>query len=160
MFSVVEANLSLPNHGEALLVLLSEYAMDPMGGGAPLAEHVRNKLLSALQARTTTHAILAFENEHPVGLIISFEGFSTFACQPVLNLHDVVVSMPYRGKGVLRLMLNKLEEIARQLDCCKLTMEVLEGNHHAMAAYATHGFAAYELDPAMGQAVFWQKKLG
>lgn len=160
MFSVVEADLSLPSHGEALLVLLSEYAMDPMGGGEPLAEHVRNNLLSALQQRASTHVVLAFDGEHPAGLIISFEGFSTFACQPVLNLHDVVVSLPYRGQGVLRLMLAKLEVMARQLDCCKLTMEVLEGNRHAMAAYAAHGFAAYELDPAMGKAVFWQKKLG
>lgn len=160
MFSVVEANLSLPHHGEALLSLLSEYAMDPMGGAEPLAEHVRNHLLNALQQRASTHVVLAFDGEHPIGLIISFEGFSTFACQPLLNLHDVVVSLPYRGQGVLRLMLDKLDVIARQLGCCKLTMEVLEGNRHAMAAYATHGFAAYELDPAMGKAVFWQKKLG
>ena len=159
MFTVVEANLSLPNHGEALLALLSEYAMDPMGGGVPLDERVRNKLLSALQERTNMHAVLAFEGEHPVGLIISFEGFSTFSCQPLLNLHDVIVSSTYRGKGVLRLMFKKIEEIAQQLDCCKLTLEVLEGNHHAISAYAAHGFAAYELDPGMGKAVFWQKKL-
>jgi GNAT superfamily N-acetyltransferase len=69
------------------------------------------------------------------------------------------VSQPYRGKGVFKLMLQQVESIARQLGCCKLTMEILEGNQHAMAAYKAHGFAGYELDPSMGKAVFWQKKL-
>jgi len=160
MLTAVEADLTLPAHGLALIQLLNEYAMDPMGGAEPLSDHVKNNLLTELQKRPTTRAVLAFDGEIPAGLIISFEGFSTFACQPLLNLHDVVVSQPYRGKGVFRLMLQRLEEIALGLDCCKLTMEILEGNRHAMAAYRAHGFAGYELDPAMGKAVFWQKKLG
>jgi len=160
MLTVVEANLTLPAHGQALMQLLNEYALDPMGGAEPLSEHVKNNLLPALQKRPITWAVLAFDGAIPAGLIISFEGFSTFACQPLLNLHDVVVSQPYRGKGVFKLMLQQLEEIAQRLGCCKLTMEILEGNRHAMAAYRAHGFAGYELDPAMGKAVFWQKKLG
>jgi GNAT superfamily N-acetyltransferase len=163
MLTVVEANLAVAAHGQALLQLLNEYAMDPMGGGEPLSDRVKNNLLAQLQQRPTARAVLAFDGEAdagiPAGLIICFEGFSTFACQPLLNLHDVVVSQSYRGKGVLKLMLQKLESIAHELGCCKLTMEVLEGNQHAMAAYKAHGFAGFELDPAMGKAVFWQKKL-
>ncbi|MFI4941355.1 MAG: GNAT family N-acetyltransferase [Burkholderiales bacterium] len=159
MLTVVEANLANPAHAAALLQLLNEYAMDPMGGGEPLTDHVKDNLLPQLQQRPAARCILAFDGEVPAGLIICFEGFSTFACQPLLNLHDVVVSGPYRGKGVFKLMLHKLESIARDLGCCKLTMEILEGNRHAMAAYQAHGFAGYELDPTMGKAVFWQKKL-
>ena len=51
------------------------------------------------------------------------------------------------------------EELARELGCCKLTLEVLEGNAKAQAAYKSLGYAGYELDPAMGKALFWQKKL-
>ena len=159
MYTVVEANLAIPAHAAALLQLLNEYAMDPMGGGEPLPEHVKTNLLPALQQRSKARSVLAFDGDVPAGLIICIEGFSTFACQPLLNLHDVVVSAPYRGKGVFKLMLQQVEAIARDLGCCKLTMEILEGNRHAMAAYQAHGFAGYELDPAMGKAVFWQKKL-
>ena len=159
MITAVEADLSLPAHGQALMHMLNEYAMDPMGGAEPLSDYVRANLLQQLQQRSITHAVLAFDGDTPAGLIISFEGFSTFAGKPLLNLHDVVVSQSYRGKGVFKLMLQQLEVIAQRLGCCKLTMEILEGNRHAMAAYKAHGFAGFELDPAMGQAVFWQKKL-
>lgn len=159
MFTVVEANLANPLHASALLQLLNEYAMDPMGGGEPLSDHVKSSLLPQLQKRPTARSVLAFDGAVPAGLIICFEGFSTFACQPLLNLHDVVVSAPYRGKGVFKLLLQQVEAIARDLGCCKLTMEVLEGNRHAMAAYQAHGFSGYELVPEMGNAVFWQKKL-
>jgi len=159
MLTVVEANLANPKHAQALLQLLNEYAMDPMGGAEPLTDHVKANLVSQLQQRPTARSVLAFDGEVPVGLIICFEGFSTFACRPLLNLHDVVVSQPYRGKGVFKLLLQQVEKIARDLGCCKLTMEVLEGNRHAKAAYQAHGFTGYELVEEMGNAVFWQKKL-
>ncbi|MDU0356030.1 GNAT family N-acetyltransferase [Paraglaciecola aquimarina] len=56
-------------------------------------------------------------------------------------------------------MLQKVEQIARQKDCCKITLEVLEGNEVAKNAYLKHGFAGYELDPEQGKAMFWQKVL-
>ncbi|MFT5635935.1 MAG: hypothetical protein ACI89T_001390 [Cognaticolwellia sp.] len=40
-----------------------------------------------------------------------------------------------------------------------MTLEVLEGNKVAKNAYQKVGFGSYVLDPEMGQAVFWQKKL-
>jgi hypothetical protein len=36
---------------------------------------------------------------------------------------------------------------------------VLEGNTIAMAAYRSLGFEGYQLDPALGKALFWEKKL-
>ncbi|MNW03855.1 hypothetical protein D3C71_1998490 [compost metagenome] len=56
-------------------------------------------------------------------------------------------------------MLQVVEGIARERGACKLTMEVLSGNHSALRAYAREGFAAYALDPQMGQAQFLQKLL-
>ncbi len=157
--TVVTADLALPAHAEALITLLDHYAHDPMGGGDGLSEHVKVNLVQALRQRPTAHVVLAFDGAIPAGMIISFEGFSTFSCQPLLNLHDVVVHQDYRGQGVFRLLLTQLEVIARQIGCCKLTMEILEGNQAALTAYRANGFAGYELDPAMGKAIFWQKKL-
>jgi len=93
------------------------------------------------------------------GLINCFEGLSTFLCKPLLNIHDVVVTSIHRGERLLARMLRKVEEIAVDRGCCKLTLEVLEGNTLAQAAYRSAGFLGYELDPKQGRAMFWEKKL-
>jgi GNAT superfamily N-acetyltransferase len=156
---ILKANLASPEHAQALVQLMSEYALDPMGGGEPLPDHVQRNLADELRKRPTVHVILAFVERQPAGLAVCMEGFSTFACKPLLNIHDMVVAEPYRGRGLSKALLAKAEEIALELGCCKLTLEVLEGNHVAQAAYRSVGFAGYELDPAMGKAMFWQKKL-
>lgn len=158
MFNIIEADLSAPAHAEALVQLLNEYASGQMGGGEPLSDYVKQNLAAELHKRPTARAVLAFDGNTPAGLIICIEGFSTFLCKPLLNIHDVIVSEAYRGKGLFRLMLAKVESIAHQRGCCKLTLEVLEGNEPALMAYKANGFAGYELDPKMGRAVFWQKK--
>ncbi|RMM86761.1 Acetyltransferase, GNAT family [Pseudomonas savastanoi pv. glycinea] len=61
--------------------------------------------------------------------------------------------------GISQKMLLKVEEIARQRGCCKLTLEVLEGNEVAQGAYRKLGFDNYQLSPEMGRAMFWQKAL-
>ncbi|MGV8894783.1 MAG: GNAT family N-acetyltransferase [Burkholderiaceae bacterium] len=159
MVEVVTANLALPKHADALIALMSDYSRDPMGGGNALPDHVKTNLAAELHKRATAHVILAFVDGAPAGLVVCFEGFSTFACKPLLNIHDVVVTQKHRKNGVCKRMLQQVEAIARQLGCCKLTLEVLEGNHPAQAAYSAFGFASYVLDPKMGKAVFWQKKL-
>jgi ribosomal protein S18 acetylase RimI-like enzyme len=159
MIEIIEAALTEPEHAAALIRLMDEYAHDPMGGGTGLSDYAKEHLVTALGKRHNAHVILALIDSTAVGLMICFEGFSTFACKPLLNIHDVIVSKDYRGQGLSKLMLEKAEAIARTLDCCKLTLEVLEGNHTAQAAYRAAGFAAYELDPAMGKALFWQKTL-
>ena len=52
-----------------------------------------------------------------------------------------------------------VETLARERGACKLTLEVLSSNHPAMALYKDIGFAPYQLDPAMGQALFLQRLL-
>lgn len=157
---VIVADLASPSHAAAVVNLLDEYARDEMGGGVPLSEHVRANLVPELRRRPGALAVLAFVDGEPAGLAICIEGFSTFACQPLLNVHDVVVHRTYRGRGLARLLLEKAEAVARERGCCKLTLEVLEGNHHAQAVYRACGYAGYELNPRMGRALFWQKKLG
>lgn len=159
MVEVVEADLSLPAHAEALTELMDAYAKDPMGGGQSLSNYVKANLPTELSKRKSAHVILAFVDAKPAGLIVCLEGFSTFACKPLLNIHDVIVASPYRGRGLSKLLLQKAEAIAVELGCCKLTLEVLEGNHVAQAAYKAFGFSGYELDPQMGKALFWEKKL-
>jgi GNAT superfamily N-acetyltransferase len=159
MEEILLADLSLPSHGETIIYLLNEYAKDEMGGGTELLIFVKNNLVSELKKRQGVYIILAFVDGQPAGLVNCFEGFSTFACKPLLNIHDVFVIADYRGRGISKKMLNKAEEIALGLGCCKLTLEVLEGNTIAQGAYKSCGYSGYELNPTMGRAMFWQKTL-
>jgi GNAT superfamily N-acetyltransferase len=159
MEEILIADLSIPSHASALVYLLNEYAKDDMGGGAELPEFVKTNLAAELRKRQGAHIALAFVDGAPAGMAVCFEGFSTFACKPLLNVHDLIVAHAYRGQGLSKRLLAKAEEIAIRLGCCKLTLEVLEGNAVAQAAYKACGFAGYELDPKMGKAMFWQKKL-
>lgn len=159
MIEVVDAELSRPAHAQAVVRLLNEYALDAMGGGRELPTQTRDNLVDELRKREAARVVLGMVDGEPAGLLIAFEGFSTFACRPLLNVHDVVVSRPYRGRGLSTRMLERIEAIARDAGCCKLTLEVLEGNRVAQNAYRAFGFAGYELDPEMGRALFWEKKL-
>ncbi len=159
MIEIIQADLSQTRHASALVELLDAYARDPMGGGQPLAESTRRNLAAELHKRQDAVSFLAFAGERPVGLVNCFEGFSTFNCRPLLNIHDVVVMDGYRGQGIARQLLQQVEAHARARGCCKLTLEVLEGNRPAQAAYLSAGFAGYELDPVTGRALFWEKKL-
>lgn len=160
MIEILEVNPLNPVHAEAIVQLMDEYARDPMGGGQPLSEAVKINLPIALSNRSNAYIILALDRSIPAGLSICFEAFSTFACRPLLNIHDLMVSAPYRGQGISKRLLEQAETIARRLDCCKLTLEVLEGNSIAQAAYRSVGFDSYQLNPTMGHALFWEKKLG
>lgn len=159
MFEILQADLQNPVHTQALLGLLDHYARDPMGGGEALSDDVREHLVDRLRQRSDVCIVLAFADGRAVGLVNCFEGFSTFQARPLMNIHDVVVHDDYRGRGLSGLMLEKVEQLARQRQCCKLTLEVLQGNRAAQAAYSKVGFRPYQLDPSMGQAMFWEKPL-
>ncbi|AKJ42424.1 GNAT family N-acetyltransferase [Pragia fontium] len=148
-----------PQQAQDLAELLDNYARDPMGGGEPLTPEVKANLTKELAKLPHAFSVMACVDGKPAGLINCFLGFSTFAAKPLVNIHDVVVSKDFRGLGLSQKMLEKVEQIARDRNCCKMTLEVLEGNKVAQGSYNKFGFDGYELDPEMGKAVFWQKKL-
>lgn len=156
---ICRADYSNPVHAAAVVMLLDAYAQDPAGGGEGLSEFAKSRLVPELAARPHAFSVLAFDGEQPVGLINCIEGFSTFACKPLVNVHDVAVLPGHRGQRVGEKMLELAERIARERGACKMTLEVLQGNHSAIRLYERIGFAAYQLDPAMGQAQFFQKWL-
>ncbi len=160
--SVCRADYANPVHASALVALLDAYAQDPMGGGHALSEFAKDNLVSALAARPQAYSVLAFVNDPAVGntavgLVNCIEGFSTFACLPLVNVHDVAVLQEHRGQGIAEKMLALAQVIACERGACKMTLEVLPGNTGAVRLYERLGFAGYQLDPAMGQARFMQK---
>jgi GNAT superfamily N-acetyltransferase len=159
VIDIFMADYCNPAHARALVDLLDAYARDPAGGGAPLPDAVRAGLPAALASRPQAFSVLAFDGAQPVGLINCIEGFSTFACRPLVNVHDVVVLQSHRGQRITQRMLARVEQEAMARGACKLTLEVLQGNAPALKAYAREGFAGYQLDPAFGAALFLQKTL-
>lgn len=144
----------------AFIDLLDHYARDPMGGGEGLSAHARTHLVARLAALPHYRGALAWQGGEAVGLINGFLGFSTFAAQPLFNIHDIVVRQGRRGQGIGQALLAHAETVARAEGCCKLTLEVLSGNAIAWRSYERFGFSPYELDPAAGQARLMQKWLG
>ncbi|MEL0629125.1 GNAT family N-acetyltransferase [Psychromonas aquatilis] len=158
-FTTVVADLKKKKHAEAYLSLMSHYACDPMGGSEDISRFAKENLVSTLLKRNDVVIILVFNGDKPAALLTAIEGFSTFACKPLFNIHDVVVHVDFRGNGLTTHLFEKIEEIAKQRDCCKITLEVLSGNSIACKAYKRLGFSDYQLDPEFGSALFWTKQL-
>jgi ribosomal protein S18 acetylase RimI-like enzyme len=159
MQEILIADYSDEFHASAIVNLMNAYAMDKMGGGESLPEIVKQVLVSEMAKVSNAFTVLSLVDGKPAGLINCFMGFSTFKAKPLINIHDIVVISDYRGMQLSQLMLDKVEEVARARNCCKLTLEVLQGNTIAQNSYVKFGFANYVLDPEMGSAMFWQKTL-
>ena len=137
---VREADFAAARDAAAIVDVLDSYASDPVGGGQPLRAEVRKRLVPALREHATALVLLAFAAERPVGIAVCFYGFSTFEAKPLLNIHDLAVIPEYRGKGVGHALLRAAEDRARARRCCKLTLEVQDGNARAQSLYSRFGF--------------------
>lgn len=153
------ADLSSATEASEMLQLLDEYAQDIKGGGEPLSDFARDNLANELHRRDGCCVFIARVDGVAAGLSICFESFSTFACRPILNIHDFLVSPQFRGQGISKVILAAIQVEATRRGCCKLTLEVLEHNTIAVSLYKKFGFQAYELDPSLGRALFFEKPL-
>jgi ribosomal protein S18 acetylase RimI-like enzyme len=156
---VIQADYLNEQHQQEIPMLLNLYASDPMGGGEPLSEEAMDSLVPELAKLPHALSVICYVNGVPAGLVNCFEVFSTFQCKPIMNIHDVVVASEFRGHGICQKMFDKVEEIARERGCCKMTLEVLSKNEVAKSAYQNFGFSDYELDPEAGTALFWEKPI-
>lgn len=156
---VIDANLSDAAHQQAILRLLDDYAREPIISGQRLPDSTRSTLIDGLRQHPTTHVLLAYRGSDPVGIAVCFLGFSTFAAKPLLNVHDVAVAGDFRGQGIGQMLLAAAESKARELDCCKVTLEVHEDNSAARKAYQTAGFEPRDEDSSARKSLFLFKTL-
>jgi ribosomal protein S18 acetylase RimI-like enzyme len=137
---IVEVDLNRTEHQDAVVGLIDAYAKDPMGNGQPLSPEVRHALIPGLQRHPTTVIFLAYQGDKAIGIAVCFLGFSTFAAQPLINIHDLAVLPEHRAQGTGRRLLAAVERKAQAMGCCKLTLEVLENNFRARHVYEAAGF--------------------
>jgi len=133
-----------PRDCRDLVRLLGEYASLENGDDNPDLSGLPRQLAEF----PTAFSLLGYADQDPpiaVGLINCFFGFSTFYGRRLVNVHDLIVTQQHRGKGVGGALLQAVEKIAREHDCCRLTLEVYANNAPALRAYQKHGFSR---DPA------------
>ncbi len=110
--NIIRADYQNTQHGRDLLTLLNAYAMDPMGGGEPLADNVQKNLVATLAKRSDVFTILCYVDDEPAGIINCVKGFSTFKCKPLINIHDCGVLEKYRGLGLSGILFGEVEKVA------------------------------------------------
>ena len=156
---IIDADLANAEHQHAVIAMLDAYMQDPMEGGTPMPDATKRDLIPGLRAHPACYVFLAYRGNTPVGLSICFLGFSTFNAQPLINIHDMFVDASVRGTGIGRMLLEKIENKARALRCCRLTLEVREDNYVARGLYRKVGFDRVLIGPKNIPMEFWRKPL-
>jgi GNAT superfamily N-acetyltransferase len=157
--TIIDADLSRAEHQEALVAMLDAYMRDPMEGGEPPSERVKRELVPGLRAHPACYILLAYRDGKPVGFAICFLGFSTFMARPLINIHDIFVDSSLRGAGIGGMLLERIEAKARELNCCRLTLEVREDNRVARGLYRKVGFDRVVVGAERVAMEFWHKPL-
>ncbi|MDR3189403.1 MAG: GNAT family N-acetyltransferase [Prevotellaceae bacterium] len=151
---ILECRYSDAEHSEAVIALLSAYIADEMGGGLPLTPQEKQRLIGGLSQHPTAMVLLAKTGGAFSGMLVAFENFSTFTAKPMVNIHDLIVLKPFRGKGVGRLLMSAAIQQAEAKGCSRITLEVRKDNAVAQNLYRDLGFA--ETSPEM---YYWRKEL-
>jgi ribosomal protein S18 acetylase RimI-like enzyme len=140
---IIQTQLSDPAHQTALVALINEYRAEPMGGSLPpLDAAAQMRLIEGLHILPTALIFIAQERELILGMAVCFVGFSTFQAQPLLNIHDLFVTATARKRGIGRALLRAVQGHARELECCRVTLEVRSDNIKAKKLYHALGFGS------------------
>ncbi len=149
------ANFDDPEHAQAIVDIINAYAIEPHGGERVLPLEISSQIVSGMKATPGAFTMFAWDGETPVGAAICFQGFSTFAAKPLVNIHDLSVLPSHRGRGIGTQLLQAVEAHAKSLGCCKVTLEVRKANPQAEKLYLRVGYG----DPDGFETRFLDKKL-
>jgi ribosomal protein S18 acetylase RimI-like enzyme len=151
---IVEADLNQLDHAENFLRLTAAYMADPMGEAEPWNDEQKNTVIREMKDHPGALVVFAKADNEYIGICTCFYAYSTFLAKPLLNIHDIYVSEPYRSNGIGRKMIEAIEAIARQKGCGKITLEVRKDNLDARDLYKRQGFKE-----APHSMFFWIKYL-
>ena len=137
---IIRADYTDPKQRSAIPDLLNTYAKGLLGFQKNIQVPVLNALVPGLEQTHNGIVLLARIDGQYVGMAICFIGFSTFHAKSLINIHDFMVLEEFRGQGIGRALLEEIETIAYDMDCCKITLEVQENNTPARKLYGSFGF--------------------
>lgn len=151
--TIHQANLNRMEDQQAVVMLVRAFAREVLSAKKqPNIQPV--DLISGLNRHPTSVVFLAKRLKEYIGIITAFYGFSTFAARQTINIHDLHVMPDWRRQGVATRLLQAVEEKARRLNCCKLTLEVHDKNAAAQALYRK-----FRIKPCKPPQQFWEKPL-
>jgi GNAT superfamily N-acetyltransferase len=99
---------------------------------------------SLFGSRPAAEVIIAWADNDAVGFALFFHNYSTFLAQPGLYLEDLFVVPEWRRRGVGRLLLERLAQIAVERECGRLEWTVLDWNRTAIGFYQRLGAVAMD----------------
>ena len=156
-YEIIDLNDPIQNN--AIIFLLNEYAKELKGFNKELPKNVLDNLIPELKKLNNHLIILANKNNNYIGMAICFIGFSTFYAKPLINIHDLTVLQEFRKQGVGTNLIKEIEYKAKELNCCKITLEVQEYNKQALTIYENLGFRKNGYNPEEGNALFLMKTI-
>jgi len=144
--------------------LMAEFASEPVSASPQLDSAHFDRVADDLARRAGTLVLLAArpESERTEGVLLAFEGYSSFARAPLFNIHDVHVSPTARGGGLGTAMVETLAELGREHRFAKITLEVAATNTGAIRLYRRLGFSGLDglpLEAPAGATYFANRKL-
>ncbi|WP_229652825.1 GNAT family N-acetyltransferase [Vibrio parahaemolyticus] len=102
---------------------------------------------------STTHAVICYVNEEPIGFAVYFFNYSTWLGKNGLYLEDLYVSSEYRNVGAGKALLKHLANIAVDRGCGRFEWAVLDWNQPAIDFYQSIG-AELKMN---GRSIDWRE---
>ncbi|MCK3686415.1 GNAT family N-acetyltransferase [Maribellus sp. YY47] len=151
---LIQVDLHNKAHSKAVISLLNDYMLDEMGIGEMMPEGLGLKLIEGLKKHTAYIGFLAEIDGEYAALANCNLNFSTWKAEPLINIHDFIVSPAFRKKGVGLFLLKAIESYAVENGYCRINLEVRHDNLKAQALYKKAGFK--ECDPPN---YFWENRI-
>ena len=114
---------------------LAAYERDP---GAVIATE-EDLLRDGFGDRPYYSCLIAEEDGAPAGFAFYFFDYSTWLGRPGLYLEDLFVHPEFRGRGIGKVLLQRVAAIAVEMGCPRMKWEVLDWNTPAVDFYAAMG---------------------
>ena len=156
-YTIEVCSMDDPVRRAELVGLVAEWAV---ASDVEVPHDHQERLHALLQSHPTVLAMMPLDGSGTAfGFALCQYSITSFHGRRSLNVHDIYVREPWRGRGVGHAMLHALERIAREGDCAKLTLEVDRENTGARRLYEELGFGDGVLGSDGGGTWFWRKLL-
>ena len=134
MINIRNANESDTNTILKFIKELAEY--EKMSKDVTATEEL---LKENLFVKKLAEVVIAEEDNIPVGFALFFHNFSTFLGKGGIYLEDLYVKPNMRNKGIGKILLKYLANLALERDCGRLEWSCLDWNEPSIAFYKERG---------------------
>ena len=134
MINIRNANESDTNTILKFIKELAEY--EKMSKDVTATEEL---LKENLFVKKLAEVVIAEEDNIPVGFALFFHNFSTFLGKGGIYLEDLYVKPNMRNKGIGKMLLKYLANLAVERDCGRLEWSCLDWNEPSIAFYKERG---------------------